>query len=401
MPWHNCGNLLLLQHNNGTEFLTMKKMILLTTILLTAPSVEAQMQSQATQSKQISGITRQPIANDLLTDNYPLVARMEKITFGLTKPGLEIQDRLDSLEQAVFQTSYRDESLFDQVKRLKSAVIDNNKSLLTEEQRAIVTGLENRVSNLELQTWHTTFKSDPLKTRIDKLLESRGDFVSSGYDDNSESALLRRMIDDVNRLERRSGLSALSPLESGFGAFPGSTANPWTEYLCNLYQTDVEKLEKAMGVVPDKSAPVDARLIILEQMTYGKNFQKYNQMVSDIPIPQRFKNLEEQVLGKYTPPDPSLVAATQKANKKAKYHSYISYSGYGSLAPGYSSIAPAAPPPAQGNHAGLTMTPYAINGGAGGMGTITTMPGGQVLINGTGLGGQGWLSPVSVPGSHF
>ncbi len=57
------------------------------------------------------------------TDNYPVIAQMEEITFGASKPDLEIEQRLDSLEQSVFKQLYKGQSLFDRTERLKVAVL--------------------------------------------------------------------------------------------------------------------------------------------------------------------------------------------------------------------------------------------------------------------------------------
>ena len=59
-------------------------------------------------------------------DGYPLIGRMETITFGQTKPSETVENRLTHLEQAVFRIDYKNESLFDRTQRLKLAILGAN-----------------------------------------------------------------------------------------------------------------------------------------------------------------------------------------------------------------------------------------------------------------------------------
>jgi len=56
-------------------------------------------------------------------DNYPLITRLEAVTFGRTNPGLPVYDRLNELENAVFRQTFQAESLFDRTQRLKETLI--------------------------------------------------------------------------------------------------------------------------------------------------------------------------------------------------------------------------------------------------------------------------------------
>ncbi len=72
--------------------------------------------------------TAMPPAAVQSTDSgeYPLVDRMETITFGQAKPKLAIEERLSLLEQAVFRVNYKSDSLFDRTQRLKVAILGAN-----------------------------------------------------------------------------------------------------------------------------------------------------------------------------------------------------------------------------------------------------------------------------------
>jgi len=59
-------------------------------------------------------------------DGYPLIGRMETITFGKVNANEKVDVRLTNLEEAVFRLNYKDESLFDRTQRLKIAILGAN-----------------------------------------------------------------------------------------------------------------------------------------------------------------------------------------------------------------------------------------------------------------------------------
>ena len=70
------------------------------------------------------------------SDSYPLIGRMEIVTFGQAKPTEAVEERLTKLEQAIFLLDYKDQSLFDRTQKLKSSYswglmypIDENQDL--------------------------------------------------------------------------------------------------------------------------------------------------------------------------------------------------------------------------------------------------------------------------------
>lgn len=57
------------------------------------------------------------------TDLYPQIGKLEQLTFGITKPELSIEERLLALENAIFATTYANDSLFDRTERLKVTLL--------------------------------------------------------------------------------------------------------------------------------------------------------------------------------------------------------------------------------------------------------------------------------------
>lgn len=57
------------------------------------------------------------------TDLYPQIGKLEQLTFGTPKAELSIEERLLSLENAIFATTYPNDSLFDRTERLKVTLL--------------------------------------------------------------------------------------------------------------------------------------------------------------------------------------------------------------------------------------------------------------------------------------
>ena len=56
-------------------------------------------------------------------DKYPVVGRLENLTFGRTSPDRDVASRLSSLENSIFARVYSEESLFDRTERLKRTLL--------------------------------------------------------------------------------------------------------------------------------------------------------------------------------------------------------------------------------------------------------------------------------------
>ncbi|MCB9469659.1 MAG: hypothetical protein H6677_15435 [Candidatus Obscuribacterales bacterium] len=56
-------------------------------------------------------------------DKYPVVGRLENLTFGRTSPDRDVASRLSSLENSIFARTYSEESLFDRTERLKRTLL--------------------------------------------------------------------------------------------------------------------------------------------------------------------------------------------------------------------------------------------------------------------------------------
>lgn len=62
-------------------------------------------------------------AQSSAADMYPQIGKLEQLTFGTSKPDMQIEDRLISLESAVFAKTYANDSLFDRTERLKITLL--------------------------------------------------------------------------------------------------------------------------------------------------------------------------------------------------------------------------------------------------------------------------------------
>lgn len=60
---------------------------------------------------------------NLQEGNYPLVDKMEMITFGKVKTNELLENRLNALELAVFLTNFKEQSLFDRTQKLKLTIL--------------------------------------------------------------------------------------------------------------------------------------------------------------------------------------------------------------------------------------------------------------------------------------
>lgn len=70
-------------------------------------------------------------------DHYPSVARMEDLTFGASHSDLAIDQRLGSLEQAVFQKTFADQSLFDRTEKLKKTLLGSEDDTQSRESELL------------------------------------------------------------------------------------------------------------------------------------------------------------------------------------------------------------------------------------------------------------------------
>ncbi len=74
-------------------------------------------------SKSGSATTGSAASTKSPTDLYPQIGKLEQLTFGTSKAELSIEDRLLALENAIFATSYPNDSLFDRTERLKITLL--------------------------------------------------------------------------------------------------------------------------------------------------------------------------------------------------------------------------------------------------------------------------------------
>lgn len=68
-----------------------------------------------------SQVPKAPNAN--VQDEYPAVGSLEQVTFGTTNPSTPIEQRITTLESAIFAKTYETESLFDRTERLKRTLM--------------------------------------------------------------------------------------------------------------------------------------------------------------------------------------------------------------------------------------------------------------------------------------
>jgi hypothetical protein len=62
------------------------------------------------------------------TDLYPQIGKLEQLTFGVSKAELPIEERILALENAIFATTYPNDSLFDRTERLKVTLLGKGQS---------------------------------------------------------------------------------------------------------------------------------------------------------------------------------------------------------------------------------------------------------------------------------
>ncbi len=98
----------------------------------------------------------------------------------------------------------------------------------------------------------------------------------------------------------------------------------WTDFASTLYKPDIEKMEKATGIIPDPIESVEDRFKTLNEFAVSKlNYSP--SLASTIPI--QMISLEEKILGKYTPPDEARIKAAmavtqQSAVPSSKQHKH-------------------------------------------------------------------------------
>ena len=81
------------------------------------------------------------LSNVPVKDSYPAIGQLEKETLGISSPGENIDQRLASLETAIFKKTFEYDSLFDRTERLKKTIlgtqeVDPNSAAGREEAAA-------------------------------------------------------------------------------------------------------------------------------------------------------------------------------------------------------------------------------------------------------------------------
>jgi len=68
----------------------------------------------------------------LTQSEYPLISKMEVITFGQARSNGPIEERLSGLENEIFHATYKDKSLFDRTQKLKLTILGPNELVQDE-----------------------------------------------------------------------------------------------------------------------------------------------------------------------------------------------------------------------------------------------------------------------------
>ena len=75
-----------------------------------------------------------PFACNGYEDNYPEIAKIEKVLFGFSYPDIKVEKRISSIEIKIFGKAFSSESLFDRTERLKKNVFGTFVTSDQEEQ---------------------------------------------------------------------------------------------------------------------------------------------------------------------------------------------------------------------------------------------------------------------------
>lgn len=83
----------------------------------------------------IAGATSPSAAGGTTIEQYPMVGRLENLTFGKASPDRDVAARLGSLESSIFARTYDDDSLFDRTERLKRTLLgeDGGNSMISDD----------------------------------------------------------------------------------------------------------------------------------------------------------------------------------------------------------------------------------------------------------------------------
>ncbi len=92
------------------------------------------------------------LGNVPVKDSYPAIGQLEKETLGISSPGENIDQRLASLETAIFKKTFEYDSLFDRTERLKKTIlgtqeVDPNSAAGREEAAAGRSGQQPGTNN--------------------------------------------------------------------------------------------------------------------------------------------------------------------------------------------------------------------------------------------------------------
>lgn len=165
-------------------------------------------------------------------NNYPIVSEIEQNIYKKNYQGEDIYNRLARLEKELYGNVKNDLSLQERVENLKSALpkkhydrfADNNKSFNnfgvqnpTEYTSNFDTNLI--INELEMETFHKTYKNDNAKRRIDRLEQYYFGATTTGQSDEE-------------RLNKIATFALNSPNMNNY--FPSTKGAQWAGILMNL-----------------------------------------------------------------------------------------------------------------------------------------------------------------------
>lgn len=136
-----------------------------------------------------------------VSDQYPIIDKMEILTFGSAWPELKIDARLSALEQAVFKKVYNNETLFDRSQRLRVTILGTTDDLPSQSGLTDFTDVP-----MPLPQGLLPFNQEsPEVNCLDEIAQRKENLESV-----DEAQLSQFALDLVNYLRRERGVVPLS-----------------------------------------------------------------------------------------------------------------------------------------------------------------------------------------------
>jgi uncharacterized protein YkwD len=159
------------------------------------------------------------LGNVPVKDSYPAIGQLEKETLGTSSPGENIDQRLASLETAIFKKTFEYDSLFDRTERLKKTIlgtqeVDPNSAAGREEaaagrngqQPATNSGTNNGAANDWIDNPHPALES---LTEVHYLDEQAA--LPENMTAVSAPELAQYAVSLLNRERQAYGVAAITP----------------------------------------------------------------------------------------------------------------------------------------------------------------------------------------------